>query len=139
MKILQLIVISGIFLCMQSCIPEGDDQNLEGDWSCQETSEIFGEEVKSSKGTTIFPVYIVRNATYDNKYYINNFYQLGDEIQVEILVSGGRTITIETQKVNGINFSGSGVVSADYNTINLTYTADDGGGIIDNVSSEMKR
>jgi len=139
MKRLQLILICGMFVGLSSCIPDSGSQSLEGEWSCQETSEIFMEGIKGTLGTSIFPVYIAQDATYDNKYYIDNFYQLGDGVQVTIMVSGGRTITIETQTVNGIEFSGSGVVSFDYNSIDLNYTADDGGGEIDHVTSEYTK
>ncbi|MCK5821726.1 MAG: hypothetical protein KAH17_07565 [Bacteroidales bacterium] len=143
MKLLQLVLICGMLSGLFSCIPEGETQSFEGEWSCQETSEIFmesmKENMKGSTGTTIFPVYFAQDASFENKYYIDNFYQLGSGQQVTIMVSGGRTITIETQTVNGIEFSGSGVVSSDYNTIDLIYTADDGGGQIDHVTSEYTR
>ena len=123
----------------QSCDFEMVDQTLEGQWSCTETSEIFMENETRFKGTTTFPVYIAQDATYDNQYYIDNFYQLGSGVQVEIMVSGGTTITIQSQKVSGITFSGSGTVNAAGNRINLTYTADDGGGEVDHVTSEYTR
>ncbi len=124
---------------MTSCIPIEIDQNLEGEWTCTETSTIFKNKPVDFKGTTIFPVYIAQDATYDNKYYIDNFYQLGTGVQATIKVSGGYTITIESQVVNGIVFSGSGVISSDYNTINISYTADDGGGEVDQVTAEYSR
>lgn len=139
MKKLQIFLICGMFVGLNSCIPESGTQSLEGEWSCQETSEIYMESMKGTLGTSIFPVYFAQDATYENKYYLDNFYQLGSGVQVTIMVSGGRTITIETQTVDGIEFSGSGVVSFDYNTIDLIYTADDGGGEVDHVTSEYTR
>lgn len=130
--LLSILILSG-------CIFEPIDQNLEGQWSCTETSEIFMKSTNTLKGTSIFPVYIAQDATYDNTYYIDNFYQLGSGIQVTIMISGGTTVTIQTQTVSGIEFSGSGTVSGDSNTINLTYTADDGGGQADHVTAKYTR
>lgn len=138
MKALKIIAVVGIFFCMNSCITEGDSPSLEGNWTCQETSEIYQEAMKAIKGTTIFPIYIAQDISNSNKYYIDNFYQLGEEIQVTIQVLG-RTITITNQKVSGFDFEGSGTISADYNTIDLTFTADDGGGQIDHVTSQYTR
>ena len=121
---------------LPSCIPESTAVSLEGAWQCEETSEIF---LKNTKGTSIFPVYLAQDAMNDNKYYIDNFYNMGTGSQITIMLTGGRTITIEKQTVSGIEFEGSAVVSADYNTIEFAYTADDGGGQIDHVKSTYTR
>lgn len=133
-----LLLVSFPFF-LTSCILDPVDQSLEGEWTCTETSDIFLKSSMDQKGTSVFPVYIAQDATYDNQYYIDNFYQLGSGYQVEILVSIGNTITIQSQTVNGIVFSGSGTVSSNYQTIHLTYTADDGGGEVDQVTAEMVR
>ncbi len=139
MKTLHLSLIFGVLVCLNSCVPVSESQSLEGEWSCHETSEIFLESQKATKGTSIFPVYFAQDVANDNKYYIDNFYQLGDGTQVSILISGERSITIETQTVSGIEFSGSGTIDASFNSIDLTYTADDGGGEIDHVVATYTR
>lgn len=140
MKIINtLICLSGIMLMLTSCIFEPVDQNLEGNWICTETSEIFLKGMHDAAGTSVFPVYIAQDATYDNQYYIQNFYQLGNSVQVKIMVSGGSTVTIETQTAGGVEFSGSGTISVSYDRITLNYTADDGGGELDQVEAEFVR
>ena len=136
MKRIRIFIISCLIVLLSSCFPESTAVSLEGSWQCEETSEIF---LKTTKGTSVFPVYLARDAMYDNKYYIDNFYNMGTGSQLTIMVSGGRTITIETQTVDGIEFAGSAVVSTDYNTIEFVYTADDGGGQIDHVKSTYTR
>lgn len=139
MKNLYYSLLFGILLGMNSCIPESGSDTLEGNWTCEETSEIFLKSNKGLKGTSIFPVYIAQDATYDNIYYIDNFYQLGSGVQVKIKVSGGNTVIIESQKIQGINIEGSGTIGFSYNTINLIYTADDGGGEVDHVTATYTR
>jgi hypothetical protein len=132
-------ILCAITLTMGSCILDPVDQSLEGEWSCTETSEIFLKSNSDLKGTSTFPVYIAQDATNSNKYYIDNFYQLGSGNQVEIVVSFGNTITISTQTINGIEFSGSGTINSAYDLVSLTYTADDGGGEVDHVTAEYSR
>jgi len=126
-----LIVVSLLF----GCVPDGQIETLEGTWSCQETSTIF---MKNLKGTSIYPVYIAQDIEDDNVYYIDNFYQLGDGIEVEIKISAGE-LTLEKQSVDGIEFEGSGTVNPSYDIVNLNYTADDGGGQIDQVTAKYTR
>ena len=135
MKALKLIFGTAILFAMNSCIPDGTIESLEGSWSCQETSTIF---MKNLKGTTVFPVYIAQDVEDDNTYYINNFYQLGDGVDVKIKVSG-YSLILESQTVDGIKFEGTGTIDTSYEEINLTYTADDGGGVIDHVQADYTR
>jgi len=129
-----------------ACIPLEDTVSLEGQWSCEETSEIYmagksgsGETGKQGmKGTSVFPVYIAQDALSSNAYYIDNFYNMGSGKQVSFTVFG-RSITIALQTTEGIEFIGTGTISTDYNTIELAYTADDGGGLIDHVTSIYTR
>lgn len=134
-----LVILFGSLLTLSSCEFPTTEQSLEGEWTCTETSEIFLSVNSELKGTSVFPVYFAQDAMNDNKYYIDNFYQLGSGVQVEIMFSLGTTITIESQTVNGITFSGSGTVNAAANQIDLSYTADDGGGEVDHVTAEYTR
>ena len=123
-----------VFL-VQACMPVEGDPNLSGQWTCTETSEIF---MKSFTGTSVYTVKLNRDAANLDKYYIDNFYKLGSGVTVAVLVYG-YTAQIPKQSVNGFVFEGTGVVEADYNLIELTYTADDGGGEVDNVTATYNR
>jgi len=138
MRKLNLFLSVLVILFMNSCIPIENDLSLEGDWSCKETSTIFLKSTNQIKGTSIFPVYIAVDQLNGNKYYIDNIYQLGTGNQGTITVSG-TAVTLSSQIINGIEFSGAGTVSSDYNTMTLTYSADDGGGEIDQVTAEYTR
>jgi len=120
---------------ISGCIPDDGVNTLEGSWSCQETSEIF---MSNMKGTSIFPVYFAQDIADNQTYYIDNFYQLGTGVEVKVKLSGG-VITVEKQKVDGIEFEGSGTVNPSYELINLSYTADDGGGQVDHVTAVYSR
>ena len=124
-----------ICVSMSSCMPESNNDNLEGSWTCQETSDIYMEGLK---GTSTYPVYIAQDAEDDNTYYIDNFYQLGDGVQVKIKLSG-ISIMLSRQTADGIEFQGTGTVNSARDMINLSYTADDGGGEIDHVQAEYSR
>ena len=124
-----------LMLTLGGCILEGEPKTLEGSWSCTETSKIFMDPLK---GTSIYPVYIAQDISDDNTYYIDNFYQLGEGYEVIVKLSGN-TITLEQQTVDGIVFEGSGIVNTGFDVVNLSYTANDGGGQIDQVTAEYSR
>ena len=128
------LVIFAVFL-VNSCIPDNNVQTLEGYWSCEETSEIY---MKSMKGTTTYPVYFALDIVDDYTYYLDNFYQLGEGLDVKIKVSGN-SIILEPQTVDGIKFEGLGSIDTSYELINLSYTADDGGGQVDHVTAKYTR
>ncbi len=119
---------------MTSCIPD-EINTLEGSWSCQETSQIYMENMK---GTSIYPVYFAQDINDGNTYYIDNFYQLGSGIEVKVKLSGS-ILTLEKQTVDDIEFEGDGTVNSSYELINFSYTADDGGGMVDHVQATYTR
>jgi hypothetical protein len=135
MKSLKVIIGAALLLMFTGCIPDGTEETLEGSWSCMETSTIFMENLK---GTTIYPVYFAQDVVDDNTYYIDNFYQLGDGVDVKIKVSG-HSLILEPQTVDGIRFEGTGTIDTSYELITFSYTADDDGGEIDHVQSEYTR
>lgn len=124
-----------LMFSMGGCLPEDEPNTLEGSWSCTETSTIF---MNIMKGTSIYPVYIAQDILDDNTYYIDNFYQLGEGYEVKVVLNGN-TITLARQTVDDIVFEGTGIVNPDFDVINLTYTADDGGGQTDQVTAEYSR
>ena len=129
------LVLFILMFSLDGCFLEGEPGSLEGSWTCTETSKIF---MKSLKGTSIYPVYIAQDFVDDNTYYIDNFYQLGEGYQVKIRLNNN-TITIEKQSVDDIVFEGSGTVNPGFDNIKISYTADDGGGEIDQVTAEYSR
>jgi hypothetical protein len=134
-RIARYTTILSCILLLNGCFIEEGNPNLAGSWTCKETSEIF---LKSTKGTSIYQVTFTRDAVNQDKYYIENFYKLGSDVKVAVIKSG-YTIELPKQSVNGFVFEGSGEVDDVFNTINLIYTADDGGGEIDHVTAEYTR
>jgi len=111
----------------------GDDEDvrekIEGQWSCDETSEIFKSTAE------IFSVYISPHPHDSTKVLIDNFYELGYDVSAVATVSG-RNLYISTQTVgDGYTILGSGTISANYNEINWNYSVEDGSGETDNVTA----
>jgi len=124
-----------IGLLMTSCVPDEGNPDLSGTWTCTETSEIF---LKGTKGTSIYQVTLARDAMVQSNYTIDNFYKLGNGVHVTI-IKAGYTITMPKQSVEGFVFEGSGEVNDTYDIIQMSYTADDGGGEVDHVMAEYAR
>ena len=124
-----------IFLMFTGCLDEVGNPNLAGYWTCHETSQIF---LKSTKGTSVYQVTFTRDAVNQDKYTIGNFYKLGDGIMVTV-IKDGYSLTLVKQSVDGFVFEGSGTINETFDLINMTYTADDGGGVVDHVTAEYSR
>ena len=128
-------LIMVLALLLSGCVPETGNPDLSGSWTCQETSQIY---LKSTKGTSVYQVTFGRDAVNQDQYRIDNFYKLGSGIKV-IVIKNGYTLSIPKQSVDGFNFEGSGTINDTYDLIEMTYTADDGGGVIDHVTAEYSR
>jgi hypothetical protein len=104
-------------------------ERLEGEWSCDETSEIFKSTAEK------FSVYISPHTHDSTKVLIDNFYGLGWDVSAVATVSG-RNLYISSQTV-GDEFTiiGSGTISSNYNEIKWNYSVEDGSGEVDNVSA----
>jgi outer membrane biogenesis lipoprotein LolB len=133
-RLTSLLALLAIIL-VGGCTTDTGNPDLSGTWSCQETSQIY---LKSTKGTSIYQVTLSRDASNTNKYYIDNFYKLGNGIKVAV-IKDGYSISLPKQSVDGFLFEGSGTVNESYDLINLTYTADDGGGQVDHVTADYSR
>jgi hypothetical protein len=130
---------TALFICcagfLTSCEPEDTTppigttiENITGKWSCSETSQQFG--------SSTYEVEISQSASSSTQVRIKNFYQLpGASVNVNV---NGNSLTIPTQTVQSFVFSGSGTI-VNQNRINLTYTADDGGGVLDQVSAGLSK
>jgi hypothetical protein len=100
---------------------------IEGEWSCDEQSEYF----KSTAET--FSVYISEDPGNSSGVIIDNFYGINAGAKATI---AGLSLIISNQTLEGdFEVSGSGTISANYREINLTYTVDDGSGVIDHVTA----
>ncbi len=66
--------------------------------------------------------------------FISNFYDIGDNIEVEAIVSGG-DISIQGQTVSGFAIDGSGSIAFNDKTIDWSYSVDHGNEFIDYCSA----
>ena len=104
-------------------------ERIEGQWSCDETSEIYKSTAE------IYSVYISPDPDDSTKVLIDNFYELGYDVSAVATVSG-RNLFINTQTVgDGYTVIGSGTISSDYNKINWSYSVEDGSGEVDDVTA----
>lgn len=140
MKFVFKILISSTLILLVGC--EELDQVLdtrsprdkvEGQWSCNENSSIY-DPVKSTMGT--YEVYISKHPSDSTKIIIDNFYQLGWNVEVVASINN-RTITIGNQTTlhDFTILSGQGDISSNYKKITWTYRVSDGAET-DNVTAE---
>lgn len=128
--LIRVMVLSFVSMLLISCeladeILLTDAGRLTGYWSVTEESELF-------KSTLTYEVYISPDADDENGVIIDNFYDLGDNVWLKAKVAGP-VITLGSKTNDGeFTISGSGTVSLNSRTINLTYSADDGSGVPDN-------
>lgn len=133
--------LSGIILIglttLSSCELEdfdlgtGDERdNIVDVWKCAESSTTFGEKTYQSE--------IYKSDRDSLTVYINNFYFLGENVEVYGTLRNNR-ITIPQQTAEGHVIAGSGTVASNYESISFIYTADDGSGMLDDVSASYSR
>ncbi len=104
-------------------------ERLEGQWQCDETSSLY----KSALDQYI--VYIEIHPIDSNQILIENFYELGRNIDVVATING-MTITLPRQNTSdGFEINGSGTISTKYDKITWRYYVDDGSGIGDQVDA----
>jgi hypothetical protein len=129
-KILLMLLISSV---LASCTTEEDvdytPESLAGTWRCSETSSI--------NPNSSYEVEVSKSGGGSNQIRISNFYFLGNSHSVSVNISGA-SLTIPQQTVSGFSVSGTGTI-INQNRINLSYTADDGGGTPDEVSAALTR
>lgn len=131
-------MIAGTVLFLTSC--ELDDFNLDSDderdrivdtWKCEENSMLFGQQ-------TPYHSDISKSSSDSVTIYITNFYQLGFNEEIYATLTN-RSIDIPKQTVDGHVIDGFGTVASNYNSIQFTYTVDDGSGTLDNVNATYRR
>ena len=107
--------------------PAATIAKLEGEWTCDETSEIYKSTAE------VYAVTISADADNPSGVIIDNFYGLNVAVKANI---SGMTLTIPNQNAEGgFTVSGSGSISSNYEKINLNYTVDDGSDVIDHVTA----
>jgi len=111
-----------------------DAGRLEGDWLCEEESELF----KATKGIFHYEVSILQDEDVSNRIIIFNFYQLGPYVAAEATVSG-LNITLNPDVEGDFTVNGSGTISSNYKRIDWNYTVDDGSGVLDHVTAVYTR
>lgn len=102
---------------------------LVGNWVCQEVS---------NSSTSTFSVELYAHSTVATRIVVSNFNNLGFEqsnCQMEI---NGSSFTIFPQNLSGFDVVGSGTLE-NTNKIMLTYTVDDGSGILDSCSAAFTK
>jgi hypothetical protein len=100
---------------------------LEGDWTCDEQSEIFKATAE------VYTVTLSADADNNSGVIIDNFYGLNASAKANV---SGMSLIIPNQNVEGgFSVSGSGTISSNFEKINLSYTVDDGSGTVDHVTA----
>jgi hypothetical protein len=116
-----------VWALLAGCSDENTGLALNGTWHVEENSQLYGIQHYDTRITQIDSA----------KIEINNFYNIGSASYVTATVNG-LEIAISGQKVGGYVFSGSGEISADYNSIIFTFTANDGA-VVDHAIAQYKR
>jgi hypothetical protein len=100
---------------------------LEGDWTCDEQSEIF----KATAETYV--VTLSADASDNSAVIIDNFYGLNASAKANV---SGMSFILPNQNVEGgFSVSGSGTISSNFEKITLSYNVDDGSGTVDHVTA----
>ncbi|UCG26743.1 MAG: hypothetical protein JSV24_07110 [Bacteroidales bacterium] len=129
------IYLTGLFLFIMFLISCETLEELEYDsifdtWLCEENSEVFGNST--------YYVDISEHSSDSTVIIIDNFYNLGYGIEVTAQKSG-LSLTIPSQVADGNTITGNGYISANYRTINFSYTVNDGSGELDHVTAVYTR
>lgn len=135
LKTLQvLIIFSSLAFTAGSCevaddlLDNGAVTQLEGEWSVDESSEVFDKSTLS-----VYTVTISADPDKVNGVIIDNFYNVG--ISVRATVSGN-SLTIPNQDAeDGYSVYGSGTISGNSSEINMNYTVNDGSAQDDNCTA----
>ena len=137
MKLRNLLLLAvGIFF-LNSCEEDplglfSDDvrDRMVGEWSVEETSSLFKKSVNNT-----YMVTISKDTQDSSVIYIKNFYDLGENVSLKVIVSS-IYLTIPSQDLNGgyvspVSVSGNGSVAWNYKDITLRYNVDLKDGDID--------
>ena len=137
MKFAGMLLLLGFmaYSCEDLLGPDtGDDRDkLVDTWKVAEESS----PLKSGQGA--YWVEIEKHPDNQNMVRIYFFHGLGDDVYAEASL-GGSTLTLGSQVLQGgWTIQGSGEIQKSWNEIHWTYTADDGSGVIDQVTAVYTR
>lgn len=136
LKTLQvLFIFSALAITAVSC-EVADDlldneavAQLEGEWSVDESSEVFDKKSTLS----VYTVTISADPDRMNGVIIDNFYNVGISVRA---TRSGNSLTISNQNAeDGYSVYGSGTISGNNNEINMSYTVNDGSAQDDNCTA----
>ena len=130
---LQRLAIFSIFiLLLNSCVEETNPENARedflGNWTCNEYEGDFAPQTYNV---------IVQPSGSGNDVRVVGLYNQGSSFSLAAYVSGS-TIYIENQTVDGITITGFGNINNNLDRVDITFSADDGGGT-DNVKATWLR
>jgi len=106
---------------------------IEGEWSVDETSEVFG------KKSTLLPYTVTISPDPDNLngIIIDNFYDVGISVRANV---SGSSITIPNQEAEDeYTVYGSGTISGNRNEIDMSYVVNDGSAQDDNCTADYTK
>jgi len=132
---IMLVLAFLAFSCEDLIGPDtgGDRDMLVDTWKVTEESS----PLKSGQGA--YWVEIEKHPDNPNMVLIYFFHGLGDDVYAEASLSGS-TLTLDNQVLQGgWTIQGSGEIQKSWNEINWTYTADDGSGVIEQVTAVYTR
>jgi hypothetical protein len=132
---IMLVLAFLAFSCEDLIGPDtgGDRDMLVDTWKVTEESS----PLKSGRGA--YWVEIEKHPDNPNMVLIYFFHGLGDDIYAEASLRGS-TLTLDSQVLQGgWTIQGSGEIQKSWNEINWTYTADDGSGVIEQVTAVYTR
>ncbi len=128
----RLFLLLAVIFIVQGCEVDSDPTNARedflGNWTCNEFEGDFAPQ------TYDVQVYAIGTG---HQVGISGFYNQGPAFTVTGDVSGA-TLFISTQVVDGITIAGSGTMNANFDRVDLTFTANDGSGP-DNVKANWVR
>ncbi|NJK85388.1 MAG: hypothetical protein HC906_04885 [Bacteroidales bacterium] len=132
------VIVFSVIALVNSCDLIDDvtpDNTIEGQWNCQESNSL-----KSTDAEDRYTIYISPDSNDSTKFYISNFYHLGNDVEATAKLNG-MTLTLPKQSLEGgytIN-SGTGKISSNYKQITWTYAVDDGSGDADNATATYSK
>ncbi len=132
---IMLVLAFLAFSCEDLIGPDtgGDRDMLVDTWKVTEESN----PLKSGQGA--YWVEIEKHPDNPNMVLIYFFHGLGDDVYAEASLSGS-TLTLDSQVLQGgWTIQGSGEIQKSWNEINWTYTADDGSGVLEQVTAVYTR
>ena len=115
-----LLYIFGLVIFFSSCVPEDNinpssndiRDKIEYTWNCTENSPTYGEQN--------YMVDIAKDPNDSTMVILSNFFGLGTWSSIKAKFQDTKLI-ISSEVSEGHSFTGEGVISSNYKTINWTY------------------